>query len=144
VEPSEVEPHAPEPSEPEAVEAAPPVTRDTPITLVERRTEPGDVVLSEDHTQIEQLSAFGVRHPAERYCTEETRINPGDLFTYHIEGRPELVFHCPGSLDGDMNVVTVFGPGEPPRSRSIRPEPTSHIIIRPVLQRTVKQLLMAR
>ena len=91
----------------------------------------------------EKIVAFEKEFAAKELCTESTLLNPDTVEVFETGTPDQLVVLCPGGLDGETNVVTLFEKGKEPRSESVSPLDSSHRIEEDKLASTVEKLQAA-
>lgn len=84
------------------------------------------------------LTLFGADVDAKPWCNEETLDNPEMAEVW--KSGDAAVLLCPGSLDGETNVVTLFRKGKPPKSKKVDPLKSSHRITDDVLRKAAETL----
>ncbi len=87
----------------------------------------------------EKIVAFEKEFAAKELCTESTLLNPDTVEVFETGTPDQLVVLCPGGLDGETNVVTLFEKGKEPRSESVSPLDSSHRIEDDKLASTVEK-----
>lgn len=88
-----------------------------------------------------KIVVFGKEWNAITYCNEETVLNPDTLEAYSFRNNGyELALICPGSLDGEVNTVSVFSPRLPPQTKRVMPISSSNRIGDDVLAKTILEL----
>ena len=90
------------------------------------------------------ITAFGTEFPAKDLCNESTILNPDTVEVFETGSPDQLVVLCPGSLDGETNVVTLFEKDKKPRTESVSPPESSHRVEDDKLMTTVQALLDAK
>jgi hypothetical protein len=89
-----------------------------------------------------QLIVFGKEWDGKKYCNEATLDNPDILEAYTIKTTGyELAILCPGIVDGDENVVSVFSRTRPPQTKRVQPLSSSSRVQDDVLAKAVKALV---
>lgn len=78
-----------------------------------------------------KFSIYGKRFDATEVCTEGGINTPSSVRIYKTGNKiyPYAAW-CPGLLEGDMNVITIFGPDVPHFVRKAKPEDETKIRIK--------------
>lgn len=93
--------------------------------------------------QKETLRVFGRGYSAKPFCPE-TVVEPSSVEIYSVAGHGAFrIVLCTGSLDGELNVVTVFTRDGRTLSEVVEPKRSSSRIEDPKLRATAKTLLKA-
>ncbi len=136
-EPAKTPPKPTEPAKPEPPVASDPAPKAAPLQLSSKDMGKDFEKSLEDG----KISTFGAEHVAKDHCNESTILNPATVEVFETGTVDQLVVLCPGSLDGETNVVTLFAKGQEPRSKSVSPPDSSHRIEDVTLTSTVQALL---
>lgn len=90
----------------------------------------------------EKMTVLGKEWSGSEFCNEDAIDNP-ETFEAYTTGHAEyeIATLCPGSLDGTMNVVSVFSKTKSPKSKKVSPLSSSSRITDEVLNKTVQGLL---
>lgn len=89
----------------------------------------------------EKVLAFGKEWDAKKYCNEETVANPEMIEVYSLKHSAyDLAILCPGTLDGDENVVSVFSKSELPKTLKVKPRDGKSRISDQTLRRVIRTL----
>lgn len=90
----------------------------------------------------DRLLVFGKDYDAQKHCPKETSVHAEGVEMFSIHGRPGyLVILCSGSLDGEVNVVSVFHKSKGYTLKKLLPAYHTYRISNYKLAKTVKKLL---
>jgi hypothetical protein len=90
-----------------------------------------------------KITVFEKEFASKDVCNETTILNPDTVEVFETTTPDQLVVLCPGGLDGETNVVTLFEKGKEPRSESVSPPDSTHHIEDEQLTSAVQKLLAA-
>lgn len=76
-------------------------------------------------TVLKGVTFYGTTFLPEAHCNTATVENPDQLQVLQVKGKDMTVVVCPGTLDGEENVVTIFSKSLPPQASKVKPPPSS-------------------
>jgi hypothetical protein len=81
-------------------------------------------------------------YDAKNFCNEQSLASPDQIEVFALNGRLDRVLVlCPGTLDGETNVATIFYPDREPVKKELNPPSSSHRVTDRQLQDAFKKLV---
>lgn len=110
------------------------LAEDSPTSSLERHPQEKDILAPFAKGR---LNVFGGAIDAKAWCNEATLANPDTAEVYALGDA--VILLCPGSVDGEVNIVTRFTKGAQPKTKRVSPRPSSHRITDEVLSQIAEQ-----
>lgn len=67
------------------------------------------------------VTIYGSTFLPESHCNTATIENPDQLEVFQLKGKDVTLVLCPGTLDGEDNLVTIFSKVHPPQTTKLKP-----------------------
>lgn len=85
-----------------------------------------DKKITEDVARVlKGVTFYGTTFLPDAHCNTATVENPDQVEVIQVKGKEITVVLCPGTLDGEENLITVFSKALPPQTTKVKPATSS-------------------